>query len=317
MRSLLLVVVEIAAAVGVWQLADRARKQQLTARTAATFAAICAFLLMLQIVTDWPLTSWPTPAINQFWSDHGVVSGTLHSVLLFGVGLLSYEAGQLRAQERLDESVTAAGLGGIVDHLVDTEVGLALLSSSDPPQAHGWRENWRERRPLEWLREHRERLHRSSEAREADPRTWPATLPASADDHWRKDLIDQCIRRLLVALRDWTPIIATSRNGTRVLVAIAELRKDLVELEAHLREDPEVVLPMLVSLRARARLLAYFLELKSGAEPLRPEVLDSFAPLPVTPDSLEWAADPSGRDLFGAEWTKDLEAAIVALRRAS
>ena len=84
---------------------------------------------------------------------------------------------------------------------------------------------------------------------------------------WRHDLIDQCIRRLLVALRDWTPIIATSRNGTRVLVAIAELRKDLVELEATWATTAQVSEPLVVSLRARARLLAYFLELKSGADP--------------------------------------------------
>jgi hypothetical protein len=46
-------------------------------------------------------------------------------------------------------------------------------------------------------------------------------------------------------------------------------------------------------------------------------VLESFTPLPVTPESLEWAADPSGRDLFGAEWTRDLETATEALSRAS
>ena len=120
-----------------------------------------------------------------------------------------------------------------------------------------------------------------------------------------------------MALRNWTPLIATSRNGTRVLVAIGELRKDLVELDAHLRDDPHVVEPLLVSLRGRARLLAYFLELKSGADPLRPEVLDTFAPLPATPGSLEWAADPSGRDLFGAEWTRDLQTATDALTRES
>jgi hypothetical protein len=120
-----------------------------------------------------------------------------------------------------------------------------------------------------------------------------------------------------VALRVWTPIIATSRNGTRVLVAIAELRKDLVELEAHLGADRAEVEPLLVSLRARARLLAYFLELKSGADPHRAEVLDDFSPLPVTPASLEWAADASGRDLFGAEWTKDLQLATEALTRGS
>jgi hypothetical protein len=315
MTAVLFVLVEIAIAVGVWRLGDRARKQQLTAHAAAMFAGVCAVLLMALIATDWPLTDWPTPAINQFWGEHGLLSGTVQSVLLFGVGLLSYEAGQLRAQERLDESVTAAGLGGIVDHVVDTEVGLAFLSSPEPPDAHGW--VWSPGKPLQWLRHGRHRLHRNAPDRTGDPRTWRATLPETSDPEWRNELIDQCIRRLLVALRDWTPIIGTSRNGTRVLVAIAELRKDLVELEAHLGDGPDVVEPLLVSLRARARLLAYFLELKSGADPLRPEVLDRFDPLPVTPASLEWAADPSGRDLFGAEWTKDLQTATDALTRAS
>jgi hypothetical protein len=310
----LLVLVEIGIALGVWWVADKARKQQLTARVAASLAGGCAVLLMLQIITDWPLTEWPTPDINQFWDEHGIVTGTLHSILLLGVGLLSYEAGQLRTQERLEESVTAAGLGGIVDHLVDAEVGLAFLSSPEPPDAHGWA--WSPGKPLEWLRRGRGRLHRDASDRTSDPRTWPAVLPEVADPEWRRELVDQCIRRLLVALRDWSPVIATSRNGTRVLVAIAELRKDLVELEARLRTGREAE-DLLVSLRARARLLAYFLELKSGADPLRPEVLDTFEPLAATPESLEWAADPSGRDLFGAEWTKDLQAATDALSRSA
>jgi hypothetical protein len=315
MSAVVFVLLEIAIAVGVWRLADRARKQQLTARGAALFAGACAVLLLMLIATDWPLTDWPSPEINAFWDEHGVLSGTVQSVLLFGVGLLSYEAGQLRAQERLDESVTAAGLGGIVDHIVDTEVGLAFLSSPEAPDAHGW--VWSPGKPLQWLRQGRARLDRRAPDRSHDPRTWPATLPATTDPEWRRELVDQCIRRLLVALRDWTPIIATSRNGTRVLVAIAELRKDLVELDAHLRANSADVEPLLVSLRARARLLAYFLELKSGADPHRPEVLDTFDPLSVTPASLEWAADPSGRDLFGAEWTKDLHLATEALTRAS
>jgi hypothetical protein len=310
----LLVLVEIGIAVGVWRVADKARKQQLTARVAASLAGGCAVLLMLQIISDWPLTEWPTPDINQFWDEHGIVTGTLHSILLLGVGLLSYEAGQLRTQERLEESVTAAGLGGIVDHLVDAEVGLAFLSSPEPPDAHGWA--WSPGKPLEWLRRGRERLHRDASDRTSDPRTWPVVLPEVADPEWRRELVDQCIRRLLVALRNWSPVIATSRNGTRVLVAIAELRKDLVELEARLRTGREAE-QLLVSLRARARLLAYFLELKSGADPLRPEVLDTFEPLAATPESLEWAADPSGRDLFGAEWTKDLQAATDALSRSA
>ena len=177
------VLLEIGIAVGVWRLADRARKQQLTARTAALFAGGCAVLLLMLIATDWPLTDWPTPEINAFWDEHGVLSGTVQSVLLFGVGLLSYEAGQLRAQERLDESVTAAGLGGIVDHVVDVEVGLAFLSSPQPPDAHGW--VWSPGKPLQWLRQGRDRLSRSAADRTGDPRTWPATLPETDEPGWR------------------------------------------------------------------------------------------------------------------------------------
>lgn len=314
MRALLLVAVEVLVAIGVWRLADRVRNQRLTAGAATVLATGCAVLLMVQVATDWPLTEWPTPSINRFWDTHGVVSSTLTTVLLLGVGLLSYEAGQLRAQERLDESVTAAGLGGIVDHLVDVEVGLALLSSPTPPDTHGW-PRWRTGRPLHWLRDHRDRLRRDRPA--DDPRSAAPTISETdgADDGWRAAVIDQCIRRLLVAIRDWSPVITTSRNGTRVLVALAELRKDLVELEARLADDPRTAEALLLSLRARARLLAYFLELKSGADPMRPEVLDRFAPLDVTAESLEWAADPSGRDLFGAEWTRDLAAATEALTR--
>jgi hypothetical protein len=311
--KILYVLLEIGLALAVWRLGDRARRQQLTARAASLLAGLCAVLLLFLIATDWPLTDW-APTINRFWDDHGIVGGIIQSVLLLGVGLLSYEAGQLRAQERLDESVTAAGLGGIVDHVVDTEVGLAFLSSPDPPDAHGW--EWAPGRPLQWLRNGRTRLNRTAPDRTGDPRTWPAALPPTADPEWRTELIDQCIRRLLVALRDWTPLIASSRNGTRVLVAMAELRKDLVELQARLGDDREAVEGLLLSLRGRARLLAYFLELKSGADPMRAEVLETFDPLPVTPESLEWAADPSGRDLFGAEWTRDLHDATGALTRA-
>ena len=87
MTAILFVLVEIGIAVLVWRLGDRARKQQLTARAAALFAGACAVLLMLLIVTDWPLTDWPTPRINEFyWDEHGLLAGTVQSVL-FGVGL--------------------------------------------------------------------------------------------------------------------------------------------------------------------------------------------------------------------------------------
>jgi hypothetical protein len=192
--------------------------------------------------------------------------------------------------------------------VVDAEVGLSLLSAPGPPDTHGWAAWDDEAPPLRWLREHRAWLNRHSADRSRDPRSRPASLPRKgADAPWRLDLVDQCVRRLLAAIRDWAPVISSSRNGVRVLIALSELRKDLMEL-SHLMASGKIAAAeaLLTSLRQRVRLLAYWLEEMSGADPLRPEVLTSFDPLPTSPITLEWASDPSGRDMFGLEWTRAL-----------
>ena len=50
------------------------------------------------------------------------------------------------------------------------------------------------------------------------------------------NLVDQCVRRLLVALRDWSPLVGVSKNGVFAMLAISELRKDLMKLEGEIRD---------------------------------------------------------------------------------
>ena len=287
-----------------------AKEQQIGPNTVRALAILCSAGLLAMLVSDWP-TTWA----SSFWGDHGVLTSIINTVLFVGIGFLVYEDGELRAQARLDSSLTAAGLGGIVDHVVDVEVALGLLSAPSPPDAQGW-PGWQDvGQPLRWLREHREWLHRDQAGATRDPRRRPVELPDEAvGAAWRHELVDQCVRRLLAAIRDWAPVINSSRNGTRVLIALAELRKDLMELSAMLHVDDPAAVALLASLRQRTRLLAYFLESMSGARPLRPEVLTTFEPLSRTDAALDWAADPSGKDMFGREWTRALETAQAALR---
>ncbi len=312
-KTLLAAVVILAAALTAW-VVHLARTQRISPATMRALTVLSALGFLALLLSDWPLDFG-----GEFWSTNDVVAGVVSTVLLLGTTYLAYEESELRAQTRLDSSLTATGLGGIVDHVVDAEVGLSLLSAAGPPDTHGW-EAWDdETPPLRWLREHREWLNRHTPDRRRDPRSRPPTLPAKgADAPWRLDLVDQCVRRLLAAIRDWAPVIGSSRNGVRVLIALSELRKDLMEL-SHLMTTAQIdaAESLLTSLRQRVRLLAYWLETMSGAEPLRPEVLTSFAPLPTSPITLEWASDPSGRDMFGLEWTRALTRAQQDLAQTS
>ncbi len=107
---------------------------------------------------------------------------------------------------------------------------------------------------------------------DSPPRRRPAHLAHGASAGRRPQpgvsrVVDQCIRRLLTAIRDWGAVINTSRNGTRVLIAIGELRKDLMELSHPAApDDHRDALLLLTSLRQRVRLLSAFLEELSGAE---------------------------------------------------
>ncbi len=252
---------------------------------------VCGAGLLAMILTDWPLG-----VASEFWADHSVLSSTLSSLLLVFLVFLIYERGAVKRQGELARNLSGAGLGGIVDHIVDIEVALALLSASGPPdewrpqrrtgppnQQHQLWSDWADTgKPLRWLRDDREVILANEDD---DPRrklsirngvTW-----------WGRELIDLSTRRLLSAMRDWTPLIGASEDGTAVLLMLSTVRTDLMALRDlypmdKTGDDPTVeVEPKLVSLRLRLRVLAACFEDWSGAMKGRPEILQTRMPLPA------------------------------------
>lgn len=286
-----------------------ARTQAISARTVRVLAFACAAALLLMLWTDWP-----SELLADFWAQHSILAGILSTVLLVGIVFLLFEEKEQRTQDRLDTGLTGAGLGGIVDHLVDVEVALALLSHSEPPRQAGWDQWSADGKPLRWLRSGRERLYRAgSDVAETDPRRNPVDLPESSNE-WRLHLIDQCVRRLLVALRDWSNLIGVSKNGVVAMLAISELRKDLMKLEGDIKNGSTgEACERISTLRQRARILAYFFEDRSGANPHRLEVLQSMYPLENVSERMQWTVDTASSDLFTGSWNTELTTAVSRL----
>lgn len=147
------------------------RQGQLSTRSTRIGAVICGIGLAAMLLSDYPYAG------NRFWADHSVLAAILSSLLLVGVVFLAYETQERTEQHRLASSLSGAGLGGIVDHVVDAEVALALATAPTPPDVirpDHW-SNWAEGgRPLRWLRQGRNILGSSD-----DPQLQPIGNPTS------------------------------------------------------------------------------------------------------------------------------------------
>ena len=269
----------LAAAVALFVLVASVQLGRLSPRSLLCLALGCGLALLAMLLTDWP---WGV--LSKFWADHSVLSAVLSTVLLVGVGFLAFEARDARVQSNLDSSVTAAGMGGVVHHLVDVEVALALASKPNQPDVEGWT-NWADAgRPLRWLRDRRDRLSRSQSGgpSAADPRSYITEneIDLHTDNLWRSDLLDQGVRRIIGALRDWAPVLGRSRNGQSVLVDLGQLRNNLLAAQAKLSSgDASGALRQMTKLRRECRIMALALELGSGSITVRDEVLTSLEPL--------------------------------------
>jgi hypothetical protein len=245
-----------------------------------SLASLCGLGLLVMLVTDWPLG-----VLSRFWADHSVISAVLSTLLLVGVGFLAFEAHDSQVQSHLDESVTAAGMSGVVDHVVDIEVALALASAPNRPDERTW-PGWSdpEIRPLRWLREGRKYLaSEGGRPSASDPRGFLETeLRVDTDVSWRQDLLDQAVRRVIGALRDWAGVIGRSRNGQMAMVDLGKVRVGVLAAQAKLRDGRIAeALRAMTQLRSECRILALALERGGRSGSVRPEVLLTFEPLPA------------------------------------
>ena len=290
------------------------REQRITERGVLGLTVACSLGLVVMLISDWP-----SELLAEFWADHSVLAGLLSSALLVAVVFLAFEDTERRKQERIDGTVTSTGLGGIVDHMVDVEVALSLVSGTHAPESHVW-PGWDNpaSKPLRWLRHDRERLYRVGNGPGlADPRRTAPVFPDDAhiEAPWRDLLVDQCVRRLLAAIRDWAPVIQNSRNGTLMLVALSELRRDLMRLDIVLttrtRSEAEMLLGQL---RMRCRVLAQFFESLSGVNQPRPEVLLNGVPLGGVA-AQPWALDAKKMRALSADWQRELGQVVAAVAK--
>ncbi|MDQ3481577.1 MAG: hypothetical protein M3423_09690 [Actinomycetota bacterium] len=258
----------------------RARRGLVGEKTLLSAAGVCFAALVVMNITDWP---WEV--LTEFWRNHAVVSATVSTLLLVGVGFLAFEVRDVQRQKALDDSITAAGHSGLVDYLMGVEVALALVQKSESPDADGWL-GWREGQPpLRWLRDDHNavRLLPQADGRPhpKDPRAQGGTaeLEALDDESWRLELLDQCVRRMISGIKGWAPVVGRSRAGLDTLVAFGKVRNRLLVLadlidrtnDGSQPEDMSEAGRLLTSLRGICRDSA--LELENGVRIARPELL--------------------------------------------
>ena len=123
---------------------------------------------------------------------------------------------------------------------------------------------------------------------------------------WGQELIDQAIRRLLAAMRDWASLVGASEDGTAALLLLSKMRSALMDLHDQYpsydgedvpKDQRRQAAAQLVSLRARLRILASYFEAWSGATKPRPEVLGHAAPLPPVIPTFDGAGRTLGKGL--------------------
>lgn len=204
MSSLLVMVLS-----GIAYLGWRARAGGIRPRHALAASIICGVGLLVMLLSDWP-TGW----LSEFWAEHSVLAAVLTTVLTVGFAFMAYEAHDLHVQDRLHSNVSAAGMGGVVEPLAAVRRAIELTAAPEAPEELG-----ADGRPLKWL---------------SGDRLVSEGVPAAAQvvgpESWRAELVDQAIRRLAVAMRDWGPLIGTSRRGLELLESMGELRLVLMRL---------------------------------------------------------------------------------------
>jgi hypothetical protein len=92
-------------------------------------------------------------------------------------------------------------------------------------------------------------------------------------EEWRRDLVDQCVRRLMTSIREWAVVLTRSRQGQLDLVKLGEIRLLLIAIDDFFEaSDPAAALAALRECRDNCRLTAFEFEMASTGHSPRPEL---------------------------------------------
>lgn len=278
MRGVATAVVAVLFAAASYALVRVRRSSSLSRAQLAVGAVVCLVLFIAVNLSDWPGTVLAT-----FWAQHPIFAATASTLPLLGVGFFAFEAHEARVrkeraddQEELDRKVASTGRSGLVDHLVDVDVALALLAWDQADVRSRWPGYDGSGRPLRWLREGRHRLGRGPDglALPTDPRS-SGTPYEIAPDSWREALVDQAVRRIMAGIKEWGPLLTPSEDGTKDLIDVGSVRIELIAVAGDLTDNRSRGLPaQIAAVQAHCRRLAWDFEAKSGVFASRQEVLD-------------------------------------------
>ena len=272
LASLLIVL----AAFVIWILVWLARNVQLPRILVASLAALSAAILMGLILTDWPLQD-----VTDFWERNSILTDTIFTLAIAGVVFFLYSYGEQQRQNKLSWGLSGSGAGGAVDSVIDIEVALSLLTRDQSPgelESSAWADWDSAGKPLRWLREDRSLLLDGSVR---DPRRVPVRTAVDRND-WVDGLLNQSIRRLLAAMREWSPLLGASDEGVAMLLVLSDIRVGLMRLQEHYSRDGDLhpsVVSEIAILRAQLRVIASYFETWSSAPSPRFEVLTDAEPL--------------------------------------
>lgn len=153
MIALIATVLGVLVAVALLIVLELAGNHPIGPRLATVAGAPCLVLFVLVNVSDWP-----GGFLNQFWLEHAIIGASAGTMLLGATVYLVYRYRDHQQQRDLDESVVDAGQSGLVDHLIDIDVGLSLVCREDASALDRW-PDWQDpERPLRWLRHRRHEL---------------------------------------------------------------------------------------------------------------------------------------------------------------
>lgn len=246
-------------------IARTARRQRWNRTVLLGLSVLSGAGLVAMVVTDWP-----GEQLARFWADHSILAAVVSTLLLISVGYLAFEAGESAEQAKLNRSVTSAGLSGMVDHLVDIDIALSMITNQQLLPEYE-----RDGKPLRWVRPVRERLQADGYA--AAGKTAKAGSPGPPEAIvWQHDAVDQCIRRIIAGMRDWAALVSLSEDGRTVLKEFGEVRLELMQVQAEFGERRfDEVDRHVTMLRKRLQVIALGLEYISSSTYTRPG-LDNF-----------------------------------------
>ena len=224
-------------------------------RLAKQVLALTSIIALLALT----VLDWPVERVSQFWSAHPILTGTVTTALILGAGLLAWESARERRLAQMDQSITTAGMAGLVQPLAT--IDFALTSARFAPDLAASHRAELTSPPLRWARSWLAQGTGLPQDRPAPP----------IDEALVRIVAEESIRALMSTVRGWTDLLTRTPLGLEATALALSLRPLLMALEQNPSGQEGGIL-LIDEVRLRARHLAALFDRASAAPQFRPYV---------------------------------------------